>query len=74
MNQPSSNPRNEELIGDQHLNDAVQFLLAGLEHCVKFLGLRNGAGETVQHEPRVFKIDVSRVVRRTTCSQAKGGS
>ena len=74
MNQASSDPRDEELISDQHLNDAVQFLLAGLEHCIKFLGLRDSTGEAVQHEPKMFKIDVSRVVRRTTCSQAKGGS
>ena len=47
MDQAPGNPRDEELVSDQHLNDAIQFFLATLEHGIKFLGLRNGARETV---------------------------
>ena len=47
MYQAPSNPRDEELVDDQQLDDAVQFFLATLEHGIKFLGLGNGARETV---------------------------
>lgn len=47
MNQAPSNPRDEELVSDRQLNNAVQFLLATLEHGIKFLSLGDGARETV---------------------------
>lgn len=56
MYQAPSNPRDEELVGDQQLDDAVKFFLATLEHVIKFLGLRNGARETIQYESARLKI------------------
>ena len=47
MDQAPGNPRDEELVSDRQLDNTVQFLLATLEHGIKFLGLRNGARETV---------------------------
>jgi len=59
MDQAPSDSRDEELVNDGQLDDAVQFLLAGLEHGVEFLGLGDGTWETVQDEPIKLNIDVS---------------
>ena len=47
MDQTPSDSRDEQLVGDRQLDDVVKLLLAGLEHGIEFLGLRNCARETV---------------------------
>jgi len=69
MDQTPSDSRDEELVNDRQLDDTVQFLLASLEHGIKLLGLRNGAWETVQHEPARLKNGVSWVFRGHIYSQ-----
>jgi hypothetical protein len=59
MDQAPSDSRDEKLVNDRQLDDAVQFLLAGSEHSIEFLRLRNGTRETVQHEPTRLKAGVS---------------
>lgn len=59
MDQAPGNSRDEELVNDGQLDDAVQFLLARLEHGIEFLGLRDGTRETIQDESVSLKIDMS---------------
>lgn len=50
MDQAPGDSRDEELVSDGQLDDAVKLLLAGLEHSIEFLGLGDCTWETVQHE------------------------
>ena len=65
MDQAPCDSRDEKLVNDRQLDDAVQFLLAGFEHSVELLRLGNGTWEAVQHEPTGLKADVSGISQGT---------
>lgn len=47
VDQPSSDPRDQQAVGHLQFERLVQLLVVGGEHVVELFGLDDGSGETV---------------------------
>lgn len=63
--------RDEELVGDDELDDRVERLFARGEHRVEFLGLWDCAREAVEYKPSARGSKIIRTDARLT--EGKGG-